>query len=327
MTRVLITGGAGFIGAHLARACVAADETVFAMVRPQTDIGRLAEFEQSITLIRGDARQTEALERAIAQARPDIIYHLAACTRTTGTSPKAPMRSVEEVLTPVLRLIEAARQANPRPKAIIRAGTIAEYPNSTRPVAETAREKPRDPYGAAAAAATHYLEMLAPDLPFRAITARLALVYGSGQSQSFFVPWAIRQALGGGPITLKRPYDRRDLLHVDDALSGLRQIARNADTAPLTLNISTGRAHRMDDVARTIARLCRDEEEPLFCEPDLRDGEEAVSLCADPALAKQRIGWTASIDLEDGLRRTVAWERRKLAWNSNGRKVISASRY
>jgi len=311
VTRVLITGGAGFIGAHLARACLEAGDDVSVLVRPGTDTGRLAGIEGRLRVIRADAGDGGALDAALAAARPDIVYHLAARTRSEAGAAVEAWRSAEDGLGPVLRLVDAASRARPVPRAIVRTGTIAEYPPSDVPMPETGREGPRDLYGAAAAAATHYLEMLVDRLPFPAITARLALVYGPGQSRRFFVPWAIARYLDGRAAPVARPDDRRDLLHVDDAVEALRLIAAHAEGLPPTLNVSTGRAPRMADVAAAIGRLCDAAGPQAMTCANASAAKRPLGLCADPALAERTLGWRARTELEDGLRRTVSWEKEK----------------
>jgi nucleoside-diphosphate-sugar epimerase len=325
MTRVLIIGGAGFVGARLAAACLAAGETVAVLARAGTDTDRLAAIKGQIELARGDAACVNSLDAAIRSLRPDVIYHLAARTRPDDQAVRKPWQSVEDGLAPVLRLVEAAMSANHVPRAIIRAGTIAEYPQSAAPVQETTREGPRDPYGAAAAAATHYLEMLSPHLPFPAVTARLALLYGPGQSQSFFIPWAIAQGLARQPIRAARPEDRRDLLYVDDAVEALRLIAEKAEVSPTTLNISTGRAPRMGTVAEMIQHLCG-ADGPVAATPHLINTAPPSALCADSTLAAEAIGWRPRTELDDGLKRTVEWERQKRSLANSQIPLTSASR-
>ena len=80
-------------------------------------------------------------------------------------------------------------------------------------------------YGAGVVAATHLTAALQPRLPFRISTARLALVYGPAQSTDYLIPYLIQRCLDGLPSVVRRPDDRRDLIHVDDVVDGLLRLA------------------------------------------------------------------------------------------------------
>lgn len=305
MARILITGGNGFIGAELVRRCVARGDEVTVLVRPESDVTRLSGCFGDLRCHRVRLVDRDALAGVFAAARPETVFHLAATTRFETDPALGDLdRAVECNVTPLFRVVQAAATAAEPPKRFIRTGTIAEYGEIEAPFSEAAREAPTSVYGAAQVAGTQFLCALRARLPFPAVTARLALTYGPGQSQEFMVPGTIRALLSGAQAELRRPADRRDLIHVDDAVSGLLAVEAGAETCPPVINIASGHHHSILSVAFLIARrLGRDVDALLLGAQD-----EEVTLCCDPALAAKTLGWAAKIGLETGLERTVDWE-------------------
>lgn len=312
MARVLITGGTGFIGSHLARACVARGDRVSILARPGSDTGRLAGIAPRVTLLHAPPQDAEAVAAALATSEPEVIFHLGSTNRfASGEPATASMQAACALnLAPLLALLDAAARLRRPPAAFVRTGTIAEYGDAPMPFSEKTRELPRSAYGWAAMAATQAMAAMAGGLPFTAVTARLALTYGPAQSDDFLVPALIRRCLRGEATVVQRPADRRDLVHVDDVVAGLLRISDRPETAGPVVNLCSGRAPAMREVAELIARLTGAPRGAITCANQHGAGSE---LLADPTLASRTLGWQAGIPLQAGLARTVEWERQQPA--------------
>lgn len=306
----LLTGAAGFIGAHLARKLLARGDVVHAIVRPGTSLTRIADISERIFVHRADLNDREAIGRCVEAIRPDRVFHLAAETRMASQpSIDAARAAVGAYLDPALNLIEALAALPDPPSVFVRTGTIAEYGRAALPFKEARRARPTTPYGVGMLAVTDCLEALAPTLSFPIVTVRLALVYGQGQNPSFLVPHLVNACLLRQPMTLARPQDSRDLIHVDDAIDALLCIAEAAGPDCTLVNIASGVSVPVAQIAQTIVEL-------VGCDPALigaqtpMPGQSAEQFCSCPTLARQRFGWTQSIPLELGLRRTIESEQR-----------------
>lgn len=305
----LVTGAAGFIGSHLSSRLLSEGDEVHVLVRPTTSLRRLADIVGDLIVHRVDLSDRAATRDCVAAISPNRVFHLAAETRLpTEPSFAATRAAIGHYVEPTLNLVESLAELAEPPSVMVRAGTIAEYGSAELPYRETGLAIPLTPYGAGMLAATHWLAMLAPALTFPAITARLALCYGPGQSRSFLVPALIEAALSRRPFTVERPDDRRDLLHVSDTVTALLRIAELAPRDCRVINVSSGTAPTMREVVERIVEL-------TGCDPSLialrrpSPGDRPVELRCAADLVRLLCGWERRIGLDDGLSQTIADEQ------------------
>lgn len=316
-TRVLITGAAGFIGSYLVRRLLDRGDEVHALVRPETSLHRLADVTDAIR-IHSMHLSDDRLAECLAEVAPEHVYHLAGETRLTARPDFAGAAlSVREDLLNLIALVAALAQLPCPPAAFVRAGSIAEYGAAPVPYREDQKELPEAPYGAGLAAGTIYLRALESALPFPAATARLALVFGPGQSESFLIPALIRACLDGKPFHVSRPSDRRDLIYVDDAVEAFLLMADNSPPGCHAINIATGIAPTMREVAQHVIDATG--ADPALVRFGDQAPESAVSeLLASPERARTLLGWSAKTSLRDGIRQTVAAIIRPEAMTAQG---------
>lgn len=303
MERVVITGGAGFIGSRLAAAHVAAGDEVLAIVRPRGLVpGRV--LPPGVVIARIHLEDAEALEKCLQSARPTVIYHLASSTGRDASIPRASeMHRLTGDLHNLLTLLSAAGAV--RPRMFIRAGSLAEYGDGPVPSHESQREQPLTPYATAMVAGAHYARMLQPRLPFPVLTARLGLTYGPGQSDAFLVPWLIQRCLAGEPSEVQRPAWRRDLIYVDDVVDGLRALARGNLSGGSIVNLCTGTAPTMSEVAELIVEATG-ANPGLISFGNRPPSDRGIAIVqGSPDLALASLGWAACTSLRDGLRQSA----------------------
>lgn len=306
----LLTGAAGFIGSHLARELVSRGDTVHVIVRPGTLLTRIADIADRVFVHRADLADRDATRACVEAIEPSRVFHLAAATRMSPLLSIGALRAaIGAYLDPVLNLLEALCALPTPPSVFVRTGTIAEYGQALLPFAESRRARPTTPYGVGMLAATDCVEALAPTLSFPVVTARLALVYGPGQDPAFLVPGLVDACVSGRRMMLARPGDQRDLLYIDDVIAAVLRVAENAGPDCTIVNVASGTAVSVLSIAQQVVALtgC---DQTLIDVPPLIPGEKAVQLCCCPRLANQRFGWKQTIALGDGLRRTIAVERR-----------------
>ncbi|MFV0644996.1 MAG: NAD-dependent epimerase/dehydratase family protein [Sphingomonadaceae bacterium] len=305
----LITGAAGFIGSHLARKLVHDGAQVHALVRRGSDLWRLSDIADRVVIHFADLNNQTAVYSCVKAAQPDCVFHLAAETRPdSSVTPRSVQEATRNVLEPLGNLLSALSELQNPPSSFVRAGTIAEYGNSPLPYTEANREAPVTQYGMAMLAGTHYLAMLSSRLPFPVITARIALTFGPGQSLRFLVPATLDACLSEQHIHIRRPHDKRDLLYIDDLIEALLLVGSGTAEGYDIINLATGQAPMMADVALTVAGLVEADPTLVSLEPVHASNLPNVLLC-DTRRARDVLGWQAKISWQGGLERMIAHER------------------
>lgn len=306
MTRVLITGGTGFIGAYLARDCLRRGDEVTILARAGSTPWRLADLTGRLRIETIEPCDTRGLVRLVAELRPERVFHLAATTRIAERLAMTDLsHAMINNFEPLQALVDALRRLDSRP-VVVRAGTLAEYGQAPRIHQPDAPECPQDAYGFSAVAGTHLLRMARDRLGLPAVTARLCLTYGGGQSGDFLIPDMIRKGLDGISPRLRRPLARRDLMHVADVVAALQVIAGHAATLPPVVAVSTGQPVPMQAVAEIIAGILAGRSSVTRNIVD--DPDEPQTLSCHPSPELLDLGWQPKVALNKGLRETVTWE-------------------
>lgn len=306
MARVLIFGGTGFIGSHLAQYCLACGDDVSIAARPGSNPWRLAGLRQRLAIHTAALLDRTALLRLFDTVRPDHVFYLAAQTRRPPEPDFSDAATgINEDLFNLLSVLSAAASSTAVPAAFVRAGSLAEYGNGPAPFVETQREKPLNAYAATMTAGTHFAQMLQPRLAYPAIHARLALCYGPGQSNDFLIPTLIDNCLAGRPTVLRRPNDRRDLIYVKDVVAGLRKLAEARLPGGTVVNLATGIAPTMTEVAEHVVRALGVRQDLIVRDESPAQPDTTPFLCGSAALAHELSGWVAETGFAEGLRVTV----------------------
>lgn len=304
MARVLIIGGAGFIGARLARACLRRGDRVTILCRAQTSLWRLAELEREIEVERADLTAADRVAAALARHAPEEIYHLALKTRRPARDDFSDVtEGLHQDVFGMTNVVAAAARLKTPPRTFVRTGTIAEYGEIVPPFVETRREAPTGSYGASSLACTQFLTMMGPRLPFASATARLALTYGPDQNPDFLIPGLIAACLRRQPMTIRNPDYRRDLIHVDDVVDALLRMAARPDLQGTLLDIASGTAPSVREIAALVTDITGAGADVLRFAPQGRSAPHEIRASGDRARAL--LDWQPEIGLREGLERLI----------------------
>jgi len=301
-SRVLVTGGAGFVGATLVRRLVESGHAVRVFDNYSTgDASYLAGVDAE--LVEGDIRDAAALDTALAGM--DAVIHLAAAGSVV-MSVQDPVTNFDANVVGTFRVLDAARRAGV--ERTVQASTGgALIGDATPPVDERSLPKPISPYGASKLAGEGYAYAFAKAYGLRTVALRFANVYGpwsahkQGAMTLFF-----RAIHAGQPLVIYGDgTSSRDYTHVDD-IAGALQLALEHDVPGGTvLHIASG----VETTVAELARLCREAagvpDHPVEYRPT-RAGEVNRNF-ATYDLAEQTLGYKPSIDRETGIRLTWQW--------------------
>lgn len=305
LERVAITGGTGFIGSHLVRALAAKDCTPVLLCRANRQSSALPLPDRSVDWIPIDLADDESLSAGLNRARPEVLFHLAG-TRGRET-PNRPMSALAETnVRDTVRVLEAAQLAGVR--RILIMGSAEEYGAQAAPLREDLPLLPASPYGISKAAATLFARSMHKTTACPVVVIRPFSVYGPGQPSYMFVADAISCAVRGTPFRMSHGNQKRDLIYVTDVIEALLKAALAPGIEGRAINVGTGQAHRLRDVAALIWQLTGSQAPlDIGALPVALDDQSETR--ADTSLAREALGWEAKVSLEEGLPATIEYEK------------------
>jgi dTDP-glucose 4,6-dehydratase len=307
---VLVTGAGGFIGSHLVEALLREGRSVRAFVRynGRGDTGNLrhvpADVRSGVEVVFGDLRDPDAVLDAARGV--DVIHHLGALIGIPY-SYVHPRETVDTNVTGTLNVLAAARERGVR--RVVHTSTSEVYGTArTVPITEEHPLQGQSPYSASKIGA----DMLA-DSFFRAfgvpvVTIRPFNTYGPRQSARAVIPTVIVQALTGEVVRLGSLSPTRDLNFVADTVDGFLRAGRVPGVEGRVMNLARDEEISVGALAEKIVaivgRPVRIETEASRLRPE---ASEVMRLRGDSTLARRLLDWKPTVDLDEGLRRTVAW--------------------
>jgi nucleoside-diphosphate-sugar epimerase len=305
VSRILVTGGAGFIGRHLVRALVArGDQLAVAGRRPATALppGALPEGVRYESI---DLSVPGAAASLLGRLRPEIVFHLA-----SAVDVRRDLDAVDEqVRSTQMAAVHVARGCLENGVArLVHVGTCEEYGNGPAPFHESQDPSPVSPYSAAKVAATAFVRMLATSFGLPAVVVRPFLTYGPGQGTNQMIPALISSALDGRDFPMTGGEQTREFNFVDDIVAGLLLAMAAPGAVGQIVNLGCGEPRRIRDVAARVLELMGDPVRAEFGKLPYRPGETWQFYCSNER-ARALLGWSPRVPLDEGLRRTIAWYR------------------
>lgn len=306
--RILVTGGAGFIGSHVAQAFVDAGHEVFVLDNLST--GRRENVPEQAEFIPIDVTTDEA-GFAVASIRPDVINHHAAHA-DVRQSVLDPLGDARANVLGLLSLLQAAAQARTKKFIFASSGGAIYGEPDTLPCGEGHPLRPISPYGAAKLAAEVYVQTFGRTCDLDYTILRYPNVYGPRQhpftEEGQVVAIFARQMLAGIEPTIYGDGGQgRDFVYVRDVVeANLLTLERGSGGV---FNLGTGQLTTVDELYRRLRSLTAYQGEVQYA--PARPGE-IYRISLDASLAQDELGWEASTPLDDGLRNTVDWMRGEL---------------
>jgi UDP-glucose 4-epimerase len=311
--RYLVTGGAGFIGSHLVERLVREGATV--TVLDDLSTGRrenLRAVRDRIRFIRGSVARLDVCRRAVQGV--DYVLHHAALT-SVPQSTRAPVSAHQINATGTLNILLAARDAEVR--RVVFAGSTAAYGDAAeQPTHEGLVPRPLSVYAASKLAGEAYCQALWHTHRLETVVLRYFNIFGPRQNLNSqygaVVPLFVAAALRGEPPMIYGDgLQTRDFTFVNNVVDAnlLACHARDAQAVGEVFNIGCGSATSINELWSRVAHLVGVTTEPLYDTP--RAGDVRHSF-ASIARARAQLGYFPGMELDEGLRRTIAYYKERM---------------
>lgn len=303
--KIVITGGAGFIGSHLADAFLAAGHDV--AIIDNLSSGHREQIPAGARFHQADIRSEEAA-RVVADEKPDVLCHHAA-QMNVRFSVENPVFDADVNVLGLVRMLEAARGAGTGLVLFSSSGGTVYGEVDVWPTPEGQATVPLCPYGVSKLTGEHYLEYYRSVHGMRYVALRYSNVYGPRQDphgeagavaifSKLLLKGETGRIYGDGLQT-------RDYIFVGDVVRA-NLAAVSTPAACGAINIGTGRETSVVELYDRIRRLVGSQIAPLHVDP--KDGEVRRNVL-DPSRAQRVLGWKPSVTLDEGLAATVDFFR------------------
>jgi UDP-glucose 4-epimerase len=300
--RVLVTGGAGFIGSHVTDAFLSRGDEV--LVADDLSRGQVGRLDSRAVLHKLSVREARSLTTLVQDTRPDLICHLAAQI-DVRVSVANPAEDAQANVVGTVNVLEAARAVGARVVFASSGGALYGR-DAVIPSPEDALTLPESPYGVAKLCAEQYIGLYNRLHGTRHAVLRLANVYGPRQDpagEAGVIALFCDSVLAGRvPTVYGDGTQTRDYVYVGDVV---RAFAAAADSGRAgTWNIGTGTETSVLDLLAVLGRIAGREVSPEFAAA--RAGELQRSA-VDSGLATRDLGWRPMTVLADGIRNVYRW--------------------
>lgn len=308
MTKYLVTGGAGFIGSHIATALAERGDEVSVFDNLSTGTREnLAHLGSKVDLIEGDLLDRDAVDQAVSDV--DVIYHQAALASVPRSVAK-PIDTNAACVTGTLNILDAARLA--KVKRVIYAGSSSAYGNQPfMSKREGDVPMPLSPYAAAKLAGENYCRAFHATYGLETVVIRYFNVFGPRQDPnseySAVIPIFVTKMLAGDrPTVYGDGLQSRDFTFIENVVAGNLAAEKAPDAAGRVFNVACGRQFSLLDLLASIKNVLGTEIEPVFADPRAGDVRESL---ADISAAREILGYEPKVDFEEGLRRSIEYYR------------------
>jgi UDP-glucose 4-epimerase len=308
--KIVITGGAGFIGSNLARFLTQAKNDV--IVIDDLSTGRLENIkdiidEKNFRFVKGSITDLDILRDSFSHV--DYVFHQAALP-SVPRSIKDPLTTNEVNIKGTLNVLVAAKDAGVR--KVVYASSSSVYGDTpTLPKKETMTPNPLSPYAVSKIAGEYYCQIFADVFRLPTVSLRYFNVYGPWQDPSSEYAAVIPKFIGNvlkdkPPVVYGDGTQTRDFTFINDVVQA--NVRAMEATATGVFNAAGGKRITINDLAKTIMQLCQKEMDIVY--EAARPGDIKHSL-ADSSKAKASFGYAPQYDITKGLKETLPWYQKQ----------------
>lgn len=310
MKKVLITGGAGFIGANFVYTFLDLGYQVFVIERKEANLWRIDAIKNKINIYHVDLTDYKALEDFILKLQPNIILHFA--TYGAYQAKQQDIKTtIDTNLLGTINLVNACSKI--KFDCLINTGSSSEYGVKNKPMKETDVLEPDNLYGITKSAANQYCQMMAKKFNFPVVTIRPFAVYGYFEEKERLVPSIITSCLKNTTLKLSSPDSVRDFIFIEDVMDAYVSAIKNIEKIKGEIfNVGRGEQYTISDVVTLVQKITGSKLKPQYHQTKAAQTEPKTWV-ADISKAKKLLHWKPNHTFEQGLKKDIDWFKNHLS--------------
>lgn len=309
-SRVLITGGLGFVGSNLARRMLdeGAEVTLMDTVRDEKLL-TVEDIQDEVEIVDADVRDGALIESYVSDM--DVVYHLAAKSSRPAAN-ENPKQNLEINCGGPLNVLEAAATRE-NPPRVVYVSSLATVGNVQGTLDENTRPNPVDMYGIHKRTVERYCQLYhrLKDVPTTVV--RPANLYGPRaplhETGYGLINQFVGDALRDESLTVFEPSDLRDFLFISDMVDALTHVGGHEQAIGELYCLGTGESRTMKEAAELVIDIAGSGSLELVPWTETWQGIRRGDVVVDPSEINDQLGWSTSVDLEEGLERTIDFYR------------------
>jgi len=305
MKKVLITGGAGFIGANFSYKFLELGYDVQILEKEGTSLSRINNLKERVHYI--DLRNYEELEKFIIALNPDIILHFA--TYGAYQSRQQDIKTtIDTNLLGTINLVNACKKI--KFDSFINTSSASEYGKKDKPMKETDSLEPNNLYGIIKVATTMFCQDTVKKLGLPIVITRPFAIYGYMEEEQRLIPYIISSCLKNDKLKLSRPESVRDFIFIEDIIDAYLKIIENVESVKgEVFNLGIGKEYNIGEVVNIAKELTGATIMPEYNQ--VKQAQlEPKNWLADISKIQSKLNWQPKYDLREGLKKNIEYVKR-----------------
>lgn len=307
MAKVLVTGGAGFIGSHVVDHYLKKGYKV--AIVDSLNTGRKENINKKARFYHVNITNKKELRDVFEDFKPNFVNHHAANPQVR-TSIKKPIYDAKTNILGSINLIDLAKEFKVKKFIYINSGGAGYGEPKKLPVPETHPIAPLSPYGASKHVVEDYLNVYNFLYGLEWVSLRYANIYGPRQDphgEAGVIAIFIGRLLKGErPKIFGDGNNTRDYVYIDDA-ARINLLATSKKTKSKVFNVGTNKQASVNEVFSTIAKALKSDIKPI----QVKEAQEVEHIRLDIRRAKRELGWQPKVSLKQGIEKTVSWSKKE----------------
>ncbi|OGW16633.1 MAG: hypothetical protein A3G93_16530 [Nitrospinae bacterium RIFCSPLOWO2_12_FULL_45_22] len=299
MKRILVTGGAGFIGSHLVKALVKSNHNVLVVDDLSFGKKEFLPLNGSLKFVQLDITNKILLEEIFLQFKPEIVVHLAAIHFIPYCNAH-PVETSKVNIIGTRNILDICR--NTIPEMVLYASTAAVYPIRDEANDEESEVNPIDIYGITKLAGEDLCKLFYNETGINTVVMRFFNAYGPNETNAHVIPEIVRQLKSGKrKIELGNLAPKRDYIHVKDKAKAIMALMEKVKNGYQVVNIGSGNEYSVSEILRYCEEILKENIEVVSTKERTRKMERK-HLLANINKIKNLTGWSPRVEFKAGLR-------------------------